>query len=273
MPELPEVESVRRALSARIAGRRVEEVRLLRAEVIAHPAAAEFSCRLRGLRLGEMGRRGKFLHVPLSGGWRLTAHLRMTGRLLLAQAGEPLEAHTHVALCLEGGEELRLVDQRRFGRLWLFAADEPDSSGVSRLGLEPDDPLLCGAYLRRRLGRSRRAIKACLLDQGVVAGIGNIYSDEILFAAGIRPDRPASALTPAQWDLLAAEIARTMRFFTDLNEVPFEVYRRSAGLEYRNTPYLRVYARAGEPCVRCGTPLARSVVGGRASVWCPRCQG
>ena len=115
-------------------------------------------------------------------------------------------------------------------------------------------------------------MKSCLLDQSVVAGIGNIYSDEILHAARIRPDRPACSLSAEEWERLAEAIPRVMRFFTEKNLVTFAEYRQSAGLEYRNTPWLRVYGHAGEACDICGTALERRVIGGRSSVFCPNCQ-
>ena len=273
MPELPEVESVRVALAGELAGRRVEDVRLNDARCAARPAAEAFRDGLRGRAFTKLGRRGKFLLAALDDGGRLAVHLRMTGRLLLAEAGEASEAHTRAALSLDDGRELRFVDARRFGRLWLLRPGEEDTyTGMSGLGPEPDDPALDAGYLRGVCGKSRRAVKSCLLDQSVVAGIGNIYSDEILHDVHIRPDRPACSLDAGEWERLAEAIPRVMRFFTEKNLVTFEEYRQSAGLEYRNTPWLRVYAHAGERCDICGTALERRVIGGRGSVFCPRCQ-
>ena len=190
MPELPEVESVRVALAGELAGRRVEDVRLNDARCAARPAAETFCDGLRGRAFTKLGRRGKFLLAALDDGGRLAVHLRMTGRLLLAEAGEASEAHTRAALSLDDGRELRFVDARRFGRLWLLRPGEEDTyTGMSGLGPEPDDPALDAGYLRGVCGKSRRAVKSCLLDQSVVAGIGNIYSDEILHDVHIRPDR------------------------------------------------------------------------------------
>ena len=273
MPELPEVESVRVALEASLRGRRVESVRLPDERCAAHPAAEAFCDGLRGRAFSALGRRGKFLYATLDDGGKLVVHLRMTGRLLLAEAGEASAAHTRAAFLLDDGRELRFVDARRFGRLWLLRPGEEDTyTGMAGLGPEPDDPALDAAYLRGVCGKSRRAVKACLLDQGVVAGIGNIYSDEILHVARIRPDRPACSLSTEEWERLAEYIPRVMRFFTEKNLVTFAEYRQSAGLEYRNTPWLRVYGHAGEACDICGTALERRVIGGRGSVFCPNCQ-
>lgn len=273
MPELPEVESVRVALEAPLRGRRIEGVRLPDERCAAHPAAEAFCDGLRGRAFSALGRRGKFLYAALDDGGKLVVHLRMTGRLLLAEAGEASAAHTRAAFLLDDGRELRFVDARRFGRLWLLRPGEEDTyTGMAGLGPEPDDPALNAAYLRGACGKSRRAVKACLLDQSVVAGIGNIYSDEILHVARIRPDRPACSLSAEEWERLAEHIPRVMRFFTEKNLVTFEEYRQSAGLEYRNTPWLRVYGHAGEACDICGTALERRVIGGRSSVFCPNCQ-
>ena len=273
MPELPEVETVRRVLGPQLAGRAINEIFAGHPDVIAHPQADEFIVRLRGQRFGEAGRRGKFLIFGLESGDRLIVHLRMTGGLLLTPAAEPAEKHTHVTFELDGGEELRFSDPRRFGRLWLIGADEQDIySGIDKLGPEPFDEKLDAAYLKTRLGKSRRAIKECLLDQNAVAGIGNIYSDEILFAAGIYPGRPANSLSDEEWQQLAVLIPARTSFFVEKNQISPQDYLRTKGRDYRNTPYLQVYGHAGEPCPRCGQGLRREVIGGRGSVFCLRCQ-
>lgn len=249
MPELPEVETVRRVLGPLCAGRRIERVSVRRPEVIAHPGAEEFCARLAGREIAGLGRRGKFLSILLADGGRVTLHLRMTGCLLLAPADHPEERHTHVVFALDGGEELRFSDMRRFGRFWLLEAGEEDErSGAGKLGPEPFDPALTAGYLQSRFGARKKAVKECLMEQEAVAGIGNIYSDEILFAARIHPARAANTLSA-------------------------EDYLATKGQEYRNTPYLQVYGHEGDPCPACGATLRRMVIGGRSSVFCPRCQG
>lgn len=248
MPELPEVESVRRVLEPQLRGLRIARIEVARPEVIAHPGAEEFCARVAGRVIERMGRRGKFLSLHLDGGDRILLHLRMTGCLLLTPADLPPERHTHVIFHLDDGAELRFSDPRRFGRFWLIGAGEADVySGAEKLGIEPWDAKLTAGYLREAFGGSRRAIKDCLLDQRVVAGIGNIYSDEILFAVRIRPSRPASSLTEAEWARLAAAIPERMGFFVEKNEISPEEYLTGRGQDYRNTPYLRVYGHAGRP--------------------------
>lgn len=272
MPELPEIETVRRVVGPQIAGRTVTGVTVNNPGVIAHPNPEGFAEGLTGRRFERMDRRGKFLTAVLDDGSRLVMHMRMTGCLLVAPPDRTPEPHTHVIIALDDGMEIRFSDTRRFGRLWLFGRDEVDTSGTSRLGLEPDDLRLCADYLESRVGNSRRAVKECLLDQGLVAGIGNIYSDEILFNVGIDPARPACELCHEDWERLAEVIPRTIGFFVEKNAISDKDYLESAGRDYRNTPYIRIYGHAGEPCPVCGTKLVKRTVGGRGSVYCPNCQ-
>ncbi len=274
MPELPEVETIRRVIGPQICGLTVEEMAVRRPEVIAHPAAEECVRRLTGQSFHGLARRGKYLIFQFSGGDRLLLHLRMTGCLLLTPAEAPEEPHTHVVFRLSDGRELRFSDTRRFGRFWLLREGEEDTySGAEKLGFEPSDPALCAEYLSGKWSRSRKAIKTCLLDQTVIAGIGNIYSDEILYAAGIHPACPANRLTEEEWERLAAEIPKQLSYFIEKNAITPEDYLETRGKDYRNTPYLQVYGHEGEPCPSCGTSLCRTVIGGRSSVFCPRCQG
>lgn len=273
MPELPEVETIRRVIEPQIAGQTILHVAAAQPQVIARPDAAAFCAALAGQRFAGLERRGKFLRFCLQNGSRLVLHLRMTGCLLVQPASAAPPPHTHVVFALANGSELRFADTRRFGRFWLLLPGEEDTfSGIAKLGPEPADPACSAAYLRGRLGGRKQAIKTCLLDQSVVAGIGNIYSDEILFAAGLRPDRPARSLTDAEWARLAAAIPAQLAWFTEKNAIPPQEYARTLGKEYRNTPYLRVYGHAGAPCPVCGQTLCRTVLGGRSSVFCPACQ-
>lgn len=273
MPELPEVETIKRVLEPQISGLQIESVAVARPEVIDHPTVAEFCEIVAGQVIRGMGRRGKFLQILLESGDTVVLHLRMTGCLLLVPADYPTEKHTHVTFHLIGGHDLRFVDTRRFGRFWLIRAGEDDTeSGTSKLGLEPFDANLSAAYLQANFGRRKRPIKDCLLDQSTVAGIGNIYSDEILFAAKIRPDRPVDSLTDREWRRLAEVIPERLAYFVEKNAITPEEYLEGKGQDYRNTPFLQVYGHNGKPCLLCGQPLCRIVIAGRSSVFCPRCQ-
>ena len=286
MPELPEVETIKRVIGAQIQGLVIEKVTVNRPEVVAYPEAEEFCGRLTGQVISHMERRGKFLMICLCGNDRIVLHLRMTGGLLLTPADCPEEKHTHVIFYLGHGKEkgnsetedcaleLRFSDMRRFGRFWLLEEGEADTySGIGKLGVEPFDAKLTAEYLASRLKKSGRAVKECLLDQTIVAGIGNIYADEILFTAGIYPARPANSLTDAEWERLAAVIPERISYFIAKNEILPEDYLETKGRDYRNTPFLQVYGHAGRPCPKCGAVLCRMVVGSRSSVYCSGCQG
>lgn len=273
MPELPEIETVRRVVGPQIVGRRVASASVRHPKVIGSPDPDRFVQRLTGRKFTDLTRRGKILTAQLDDGERMVMHMRMTGCLVVAPHERPEDPHTHIVVRLDDGMELRFSDTRRFGRFWLLAEGEDDDcTGLSKLGPEPFDPSFTAEYLEGRIGSSRRAIKECLLDQSVVAGIGNIYSDEILFATGIDPACPANLLGHGDWTHLADEIPRTLEFFIEKNEISAEDWLEGRGREYRNTPYIRIYAHGGEPCPVCGTTLVRRVIGGRSSVSCPACQ-
>lgn len=273
MPELPEIEAVKRVIEPQIQGLAIEQVMVNRPEVVAHPSTDEFCTRITGQFFTEIDRRGKFLILCLSGGDKVVLHLRMTGCLLVTPADYPEEKHTHLVFHLSDSRELRFSDTRRFGRFWLLRQGEADTyTGMEKLGAEPFEPGFSGEYLSTRLGKRKKAIKECLLDQNVIAGIGNIYSDEILFAARIHPERPASTLTKEEWNRLASVIPERLAFFIEKSETTPEEYLETKGQDYRNTPFLQVYGHGGEPCPICGKTLCRTVVGGRSSVYCPTCQ-
>ena len=273
MPELPEVETVRRIIEPQVVGQRIQSVRVLNDQIIAHPTPDEFTQRLQGRTITSMGRRGKFLLFNLDNGDQLYLHLRMTGQLLVTPQDYPHEKHTHFMADLSGGKQIRFVDVRRFGRFWYFEKDEPDTvTGIDKLGLEPDDPGLTAEYLTEKLGKRKKAIKEALLDQSIVAGIGNIYADEILFACGIHPEKKCSDLTRGEMILLAELIPEEIAYYTDKNKTTPEEYLTGAGQDYQNTPYLHVYGHAGKPCPVCGAILEKTTIGGRTSVYCPKCQ-
>lgn len=273
MPELPEVETIKNVIEPQIQGLTVKNVTINRPEVVAYPTADEFCKAVTGQVMSSMTRRGKFLIIHLKNLSRIILHLRMTGCLLVAPPDYPLEKHTHIIIQLNNGMELRFSDTRRFGRFWLIQNGEEDTySGIGRLGLEPLT-LECNAeYLQSRFGKRKKAVKECLLDQSVIAGIGNIYSDEILFRAKIYPSMPANRLTSIEWERVAEEIIKCLCFFIEKNKISPEDYLETKGQDYRNTPFLQVYGHSGDSCPNCGETLVRTVIGGRGSVYCPNCQ-
>lgn len=198
----------------------------------------------------------------------------MTGCLLAAPATRPMEKHTHVVFRLEEGKELRFSDTRRFGRFWLIRNGEEDTfSGLGKLGPEPFDAEFTVSYLQDVLCKKKRAVKDCLLDQSIVAGVGNIYADEILFAARVRPDRPANSLKAEECGRLARLIPEILSCAIRDNEISAEEYLAGKGQEYRSAPFFKVYGHEGGPCPVCGRRLCRIVIAGRSSVYCPDCQG
>lgn len=273
MPELPEVEAIKRVLEPQVQGLAIQDIVVNQPEIIEHPAADEFCGRVIGQTFDHMERRGKFLLLWLESGDHIVLHLRMTGCLLVTPADMPEEKHTHLVFRLSSGQDLRFSDTRRFGRFWLIASGEADPySGVEKLGIEPLSSECNAEYLKTHLEKRKKTVKECLLDQSVVAGIGNIYSDEILFAARLHPARPANSLTEDEWGRLAAAIPRQLSYFIEKNKTTPEEYLESKGRDYRNTPFLQVYGHEGEPCSMCGEILCRTVIGGRGSVFCPVCQ-
>lgn len=273
MPELPEIETIKNVIEPQVQGASIENVTVSRPEVVAYPTADEFCKGITGQMISSMARRGKFLLINLKNESRIILHLRMTGCLLVAPPDYPMEKHTHVTMQLNNGMELRFSDIRRFGRFWLMPKGEEDSySGIAKLGVEPLSAECNAEYLQKRLEKRKKPIKECLLDQSVIAGIGNIYSDEILFRAKICPWAPANSLTGEEWERLSAEIPECLRYFIDKNRITPEDYLAAKGRDYRNTPFLQVYGHGGEPCPICGATLVRITIGGRSSVYCPNCQ-
>lgn len=273
MPELPEVETIKNVLKPHVVGLTIENVRIHNESVIARPCAGEFVAKLKGQTFTDITRRGKSLIFCLSGGDKLILRLRMTGCLTAATADEPLTKHTHVVFVLSDKSELRYEDVRRFGKFCLIGKDEKDEfSGVDKLGIEPFDGDFSAEYLKRKTANSKKPIKELLLDQSIVAGIGNIYSDEICFAAKILPHRPGKSLTDDEIRALYETIPETLGYFVKTNEISFEEYNLGKGKDYRNTPYLRVYGKKGQACPICKTPLCGKTIGGRSCVYCPNCQ-
>ena len=273
MPELPEVETIKRIVCPQLAGRTIETTEVRNAQVIAYPESKCFSKALSGQIISNMSRRGKFLTIQLENGDRLSLHLRMTGQLTVVPESEPIEKHTHLIFHLSGGSQLRYIDTRRFGRFWLLRKGEADTvTGQNKLGLEPTDPAITGEYLKTLLGKRKKTVKEMLLDQAVIAGIGNIYSDEILFAAKIYPGTACRILNEYDWDKLAKKIPEIIIWGIESNNMTPEEDLRGKGKEYRNISQLRIYGRAGKPCVRCGTIIDKVTICGRTSCYCPSCQ-
>jgi formamidopyrimidine-DNA glycosylase len=273
MPELPEVETIARKLreggpnktdDPAIIGLTILEAHIYWDRTIAEPDAAEFACRITGQKVIGIGRRGKYLVHRLEQDWMLI-HLRMSGDLLLGSSEDPLAPHDRLVLDLDGGIRLRFNDPRKFGRVWLV--DDPQTV-LKRLGPEPFDPSLNDVEFHRRLGRHRRPIKSLLLDQEFIAGIGNIYADEALFAARIHPQTRSDKLGLEASGRLLRAIRAVLEEGIRRNGASIDwVYR---GGEFQNQ--FQVYQREGLECLHCGAPISRIVLGQRGTHFCPVCQ-
>lgn len=278
MPELPEVESVRRGLVA--AQLRAPVVALWRSpaklRVGKHWQDENLECLL-GATPGGVGRRGKYILWSFAGAdgaqLGLVVHLGMSGRCGVATVEQPRVAHTHLVLGFADGRELRLVDPRRFGGLRAGPlAELLAAPPIGELGPEPLEPGFSGEVLERALGSSARPIRDALLDQSAVAGLGNIYAVEALFLAGIHPLLEARRLHRSAWDRLAGTVVDVLRQGIANGGTTLKDFRNVVGEVGRNQDDLRVYGRAGEPCPRCGGALAGFVSGGRSGAYCPKDQ-
>ena len=271
MPELPEVETIRCDLYPRVCGRTVAAVRITpdKVPLIDGISPTEFKSRMKGRRIEALSRRGKYLIFHLFGDLYLIIHLRMTGALLHRNAGDDADRYTRAILALDDGTELRFTDLRKLGRFRLVA--HPDEV-VGKLGPEPLDASFTAAALKRAIERRKAPIKALLLDQRALAGVGNIYADEALFAARIHPQRGADTLTEAEIGRLHRSIRRVLRDALGNRGSSFRDYVDGGGREGTHQLRVKVFRRTGQPCYVCGAEIARIKLGGRSTHFCPKCQ-
>jgi formamidopyrimidine-DNA glycosylase len=276
VPELPEVETVRRGLNQKTLNCLIEGGEVLRDRTLAYPLShGDFAAWLTNTSIQQWQRRGKYLLAQLdSGGW-LGVHLRMTGQLFWVRQDEALSKHTRLRVFCAGGQELRFVDSRTFGQVWVVppgVARETIITGLTRLGPEPFDSEFSPDYLQQKIRRTQRTIKAALLDQALVAGLGNIYADEVCFASGVRPDAIASRLTPEQVQRLHGEIRRILTEAIAHGGTTFSDFLDLLGVPGNYGDRAKVYGRTGQPCRTCGSAIERIKITGRSTHFCPRCQ-
>lgn len=270
MPELPEVETIARDLRAAIMGVKIEDC-LARPLAMRHwPQTKTMARQVRGRHISRVERRGKYIQVGLEEGKWILVHLGMSGRLSLVKRGTEEAKHTHVIWELENGMELRYSDARRFGHLAVGGEQDLEAEEVwAKLGPEAN---LAGFDLYERLAGKRVAIKSALLDQKVLAGVGNIYADEALWRARIRPERPAGEVTKREARKLQEAIMEVLNEAIENRGSSIEGYRDAQGERGKQQEYLAVYGRAGEACERCRRSLSTKRIGGRSSVFCEHCQ-
>lgn len=275
MPELPEVETTRRHVAPVLEGAVIKSVVLGRERMARrNRRSSDIADRLVGRRIGRVGRRGKFLLIEVEGDLTWVIHLGMSGRMRIADSGDPLEPHAHLVVHTEEGSEIRFIDPRTFGFVAVFTPEELAADSLAGLGRDALDELPTGDELAGMLAGRRASVKALLLDQRILAGLGNIYADEVLFRAGIRPDRPGGDVTRGEINALLAAIPEVLAAGiemggTSLDDLAYLLPDGRAG-DYLDR--LMVYGRTDEPCLTCGTPIERIVIASRSSHFCPHCQ-
>jgi formamidopyrimidine-DNA glycosylase len=273
MPELPEVETVRRQLEPGLVGRRFDRVRIDDPRLVRPYEPAEVAAELEGERVEAVERRGKYLIVRFESGRALLIHLRMTGSLLQAPRGSLQdEPHRRAVVTLDDGSDVAYRDVRRFGTWLLLEPGEAEPYLDARVGDEPLDALFTAARLGERLAARRTSLKAALLDQRTLAGMGNIYVDEALWRARLNPLRPAAGLDRSELRRLHRGIRAALEHGLARQGSTLRDYRLPDGSKGSMQNEFRVYGRRDEPCDRCGTPIARIQVAGRTTWFCPTCQ-
>ncbi len=291
MPELPEVETVRKGLESRLENFQIDKVEVLLERVIASPGGpSEFKHRLKGAVFLAWFRRGKYLLASIKADPKksktnqrtkvlhsgiLGVHLRMTGHFQWITKPSPACKHTRVRFWNTNGDELRFVDIRSFGQMWwVDQCFKPEEiiSGLRNLGPEPFSSSFNSTYLKRRFKGSKRPIKSALLDQSVVAGVGNIYADESLFLSKINPHTPSGCLTRIQLDQLHKYLINVLTLSIGSGGTTFSDFRDIEGVNGNYGGQAWVYRKTGVACRKCNTPIIRTKLSGRSTHWCPSCQ-
>jgi len=265
MPELPEVETIKRDLEKVIAGKKITKVCVHNAAVIKEPSAAEFKKKLVGRTIKRVLRRAKVLILELSSGKALAVHLKMTGQLVYPGNS----SKSRVSFCLDNGKSLDFNDQRIFGELRLVD-DWKKLKFIRALGPEPFDITL--EQFKEMLRLKKTKIKPLLLDQSFISGIGNLYAAECLFRSRIRPERPANSLSEKEAGLLLKEIKAVLKEAIHYGGSSIDDYVRVSGKPGSYAQYHKVYARQGKPCLVCKTRIHKITMGGRGTCFCPKCQ-
>lgn len=274
MPELPEVETIARGLGRALVGETVKAVKVLRPDSVASPGPARFEKILVGRTFKRFSRRGKYILVDLDDKSGMVCHLRMSGRLLVKPGKSKPGRFLRVKFILASGLELHFEDMRVFGRLWFKEVEqsfEDAVPGLSALGVEPLEGAI-GAHMQKAFAGKKQSVKAALLDQRILAGVGNIYADEALFLAGINPATAAGKVSKARVESLGNAVRSVLNSGIESGGSTLRDYVSSEGVNgnYQNQAW--VYGRFKEPCRRCGHAIERVKLAGRSSHFCPRCQ-
>jgi formamidopyrimidine-DNA glycosylase len=269
VPELPEVETIRRSLEKLIGGQTVTAVDI-REQRLRRPLTPNFATALTGRTIHNIKRRGKYLHLYLDDDQVWLIHLGMTGQLLVGNPDAPVLLHDHILIALSNGQQLRYNDTRRFGLMMLGSEDEINTQ--TGLGVEPLEPTFTAQYLWIKAKTTKRTIKDLLMDQKIVAGIGNIYASELLFRAGVRPGRVASTLSRSAAERVVKAAKAVLREAVRHRGSSISDYLDGEGRPGSFQARFCVYDREGQPCRSCKTPIRREIRGGRSAFFCPTCQ-
>ena len=278
MPELPEVETIRRDLEKEVVGKRIREVQVTGMRSIRrHPNKKHFAAKLDGRKITGVERRGKYILMRLEEGDVLVVHLGMSGQLLRSKSiKDAVAKHTHVVIIFTQGGQLRFIDPRTFGELFVTTLDELDEQvpELAHLGFDPVDDMMSWTRFGEMLTARKTKLKALLMDQKFVAGLGNIYSDEILFAAGLRYDRPSESLSSQEVRRLYRAMVETLQDAIKHrgSSLADEQYRDLFGAMGQYQTMHKVYDREGQACRRCRSTITRVKLNGRSSFLCPQCQ-
>jgi len=272
VPELPEVETVRKGLEKLVLNKTIESVEIIWPRIIESPEVPIFSALLKGQRFEKFERRGKFLIFKLTD-YDLISHLRMEGKYEYFESDPIVDKHTHVIFHFTDGSQLNYHDVRKFGRMTLVDKDQSAAyKGIMQLGPEPKPELFLLEAFEQGLKRSKKAIKPLLLDQKLVTGLGNIYVDEALWQAKLHPEQPADSLTPAEANVLHQAIIDVLEHAVEAGGTTIRTYLNALGEAGKFQMSLNVYGQTGNPCGRCGTPIVKTKVAQRGTHFCPQCQ-
>ncbi|MGB9803029.1 bifunctional DNA-formamidopyrimidine glycosylase/DNA-(apurinic or apyrimidinic site) lyase [Desulfofundulus sp.] len=273
MPELPEVETIKRTIKEKLPGLTICGADIFLPKIIQRPSPEEFCRLVVDKKVLDVDRRGKYLLISLSRGLVLVVHLRMTGQLIYTATEEPRSRHTHLIFYLDNGHQLRYIDVRQFGRFWLVPEKDLQAvSGLKDLGVEPLSREFTLDFLAKGLKSRRTTLKSLLLEQTFIAGLGNIYSDEVLHRAGLHPSRTANTLTPPEVRALFEAIRTVLEEAISSRGTSVRDYVDGMGRAGTFQEKLRVYGQKGKPCTRCGRPIERLRSGNRSTYYCPGCQ-
>lgn len=270
MPELPEVETVKNGLKAKILHKKITNCKVLYEGIIAYPNKDKFINQIINQTINDIKRRGKFLMFELDE-YYLISHLRMEGKYFIKEPNETLSKHDHIIFTLNNQEELRYNDTRKFGKMHLVKKDELELTPISKLGLEPWDESLTKEYLKDKLNK-KKAIKTLLLDQSIIVGIGNIYANEILFLSKIHPETQGCNLTNKNLQDIIDNTKKILANAIKSGGTTIHSYTAVDGITGRFQQELLVHGKKSEPCPTCKTEILKIVVNGRGTYYCPKCQ-